>query len=100
MEKERFHISADEISRGDGHTIDDDVKMFFILGNALMDLEGPRGCPVCEALLPGQQSSDRSVGFVDNALCGERAQASFRLLTSTLRPTEDAGLFTMGTTFL
>ena len=45
MEKERFHISADEISRGDGHTIDDDVKMFLILGNALMDLEGPRGCP-------------------------------------------------------
>src|SRR5207247_3379948 len=45
VEKERFHISADEISRGDGHTIDDDVKMFLILGYALMDLEGPRGCP-------------------------------------------------------
>src|SRR5207245_3681807 len=28
---------AQEISRGDWHTIDDDMKMFFILGNALMD---------------------------------------------------------------
>src|SRR5438067_2632734 len=32
-----WNIIAQEISRGDGHTIDDDVKMFFILGNALMD---------------------------------------------------------------
>jgi len=32
-----WDIFAQEISRRDGHTIDDDVKMFFILGNALMD---------------------------------------------------------------
>ena len=32
-----WNIFAQEISRRDGHTIDDDVKMFFILGNALMD---------------------------------------------------------------
>src|SRR5438876_1602027 len=32
-----WNIFAQEISRGDGHTIDDDMKMFFILGNALMD---------------------------------------------------------------
>src|SRR5438067_4400685 len=32
-----WNIFAQETSRRDGHTIDDDVKMFFILGNALMD---------------------------------------------------------------
>jgi hypothetical protein len=32
-----WNVFAQEISRRDGHTIDDDVKMFFILGNALMD---------------------------------------------------------------
>src|SRR5438094_1025145 len=32
-----WNTFAEEISRRDGHTIDDDVKMFFILGNALMD---------------------------------------------------------------
>jgi len=32
-----WNIFAQAISRRDGHTIDDDVKMFFILGNALMD---------------------------------------------------------------
>jgi len=32
-----WNIFAQEISHRDGHTIDDDVKMFFILGNALMD---------------------------------------------------------------
>jgi len=32
-----WNIFAQEISRRDEHTIDDDVKMFFILGNALMD---------------------------------------------------------------
>ena len=32
-----WNIFAQEVSRRDGHTIDDDVKMFFILGNALMD---------------------------------------------------------------
>ncbi len=32
-----WNVFAQEISRRDGHSIDDDVKMFFILGNALMD---------------------------------------------------------------
>src|SRR5438477_8194888 len=32
-----WNIFAQEVSRRDGHAIDDDVKMFFILGNALMD---------------------------------------------------------------
>jgi len=32
-----WNIFAQAISRRDGHTIDEDVKMFFILGNALMD---------------------------------------------------------------
>ena len=32
-----WNIFAQEVSRRDGHAIDDDVKMFFILANALMD---------------------------------------------------------------
>jgi hypothetical protein len=32
-----WNVIAQEISRRDGHTLDDDVKMFFILDNALMD---------------------------------------------------------------
>ena len=32
-----WNIFAAEISRRDGHSLDDDVKMFFILNNALMD---------------------------------------------------------------
>jgi len=32
-----WNIFAQEVSRRDGHTLDDDVKMFFILGNALLD---------------------------------------------------------------
>ncbi len=32
-----WNVIAQEISRRDGHSIDDDVKMLFILGNALMD---------------------------------------------------------------
>jgi hypothetical protein len=32
-----WNIFAQQVSQRDGHTIDDDVKMFFILGNALID---------------------------------------------------------------
>jgi len=32
-----WNIFAEDISRRDAHSLDDDVKMFFILGNALMD---------------------------------------------------------------
>lgn len=32
-----WNIFAEEISRRDRHTLDEDVKLFFILGNALMD---------------------------------------------------------------
>ena len=32
-----WNIFAEDIWRRDAHTLDDDVKMFFILGNALMD---------------------------------------------------------------
>src|SRR5260370_15941949 len=60
---------------------------------------GPYGCPAVKLhVLVSNHSSGASV---DNALCGERAQASFRaLLSSTLRLTENAGLLTMGTTLL
>jgi PAP2 superfamily len=32
-----WNIFAEEISRRDAHTVDDDVKLFFILGNVLLD---------------------------------------------------------------
>jgi hypothetical protein len=32
-----WNVFAQEVSRRDAHTLDDDVKMFFILGNTLMD---------------------------------------------------------------
>jgi hypothetical protein len=33
-----WNIIAQQVSRRDGHTIDEDVRMFFILGNALIDV--------------------------------------------------------------